>query len=265
MTPDVRLRPLPPGWATDLAVLELSGSRIEEHPDHLVVRTPDNPGYHWGHVVLVTDPGAVGDAQRWVSVFSTAFPAADWLALGLVRCPDDDRAYRALGLEVEIDEVLTTTTVPATAPRPEGCTVRQLAGGDWEACVARALGADDAGGDRRAYEAFVRRRAAARRALSGRGTAAFFGAVVDGRLVAELGIVRCGTTARYQSVSTDPGSRGRGLASHLLGVAGRWAADRGCRRWVIVTEPTNPAGRVYRRAGFAPDAGNVQVHRAPPR
>jgi GNAT superfamily N-acetyltransferase len=262
---DVRLRPLPPGWATDLAVLELSGSTVEQSPDHLVVRTPDNPGYHWGHVVFVTDPDAVGDAGRWTAVFRAAFPAADWLAVGLVRRPDDDRAWRALGLEVEVDEVLTTSTVPATPPRPEGCTVRRLEGQDWAASVTRALAGDEGAGDRAAYEAFVRRRSATRQDLVRSGAAAFFGAFVDGRLVSELGVVRCGSTARYQSVSTDPAHRRQGLAAHLLGVAGQWAAERGCRRWVIVTEATNPAGRVYRRAGFAPDVGNAQVYRGPAR
>ena len=264
MSAEVRLRPLPPGWATDVAVLELSGSAVEEHPDHLVVRTPDNPGHHWGHVVFVTDPDAVGDAERWVSVFGAAFPAADWLAVGLVRQPDDDVDWRERGLTVEVDDVLTTRTVPATAPRPEGCTVRQLDGDDWASSGARSLG-DPGTEEPQSYEAFVRRRAATRRRLSEQGTAAFFGAFLDGRLVSELGIVRCGSTARYQSVSTDVQHRGRGLASHLLGVAGHWAAERGCERWVIITETPNPAGRVYRRAGFAPDVGNVQVYRAPSR
>lgn len=254
---------LPPGWATDLAVLELSGSRIDEHADHLVVRTPDNPGYHWGHVVVVTDPAAVGDAGRWLAVFRAAFPVADWLAFGLVRPPADDAAWREHDLSVEVDEVLTTSTVPASAPRPAGCTVRPLAGADWAASVDRALAGDAGSGDRRSHEAFVRRRSATRQALSQSDAAAFFGAFVDGGLVSELGIVRCGTTARYQSVSTDEGHRGRGHASHLLGVAGQWAAERGCDRWVIVTEATNPAGRVYRRAGFAPDVGNAQVYRGP--
>jgi hypothetical protein len=57
----------------------------------------------------------------------------------------------------------------------------------------------------------------AQRALSERGTAAFFGAFADGVLVARLGIVRCGTIGRYQSVVTDAQHRRRGLASHRLG------------------------------------------------
>ena len=83
--------------------------------------------------------------------------------------------------------------------------------------------------------------------------------------IRDRGIVRCGSTARYQSVSTDDEHRRRGLVSHLLGVAAQWAADGGCDRWVIVTEATNPAGRVYRSLGFEPDTGNVQAYRKPPR
>ena len=33
----------------------------------------------------------------------------------------------------------------------------------------------------------------------------------------------------------------------------------------IVTEATNPAGRVYRSLGFEPDTGSVQAYRKPPR
>ena len=88
---------------------------------------------------------------------------------------------------------------------------------------------------------------------------------MDETLVASLGIVCCDTTARYQAVGTDPQHRRRGLATHLLGVAARWSADHGCDRWVIVTEATNPAGRVYRSVGFEQDIGNAQAYRRPPR
>jgi GNAT superfamily N-acetyltransferase len=80
-------------------------------------------------------------------------------------------------------------------------------------------------------------------------------------LAAYLGVVRCELTARYQNVSTDARHRRRGLASHLLGVAARWAAEHGCVRWVIVTDAGNPAGRVYRRVGFEPEAATVQAYR----
>lgn len=255
---------LPPGWATDLAVLTLTGSTVQDRGDHLVVRTPANPGYRWGNFVLVTDPGAVAEADRWVTAFGTHFPDADWLAIGLVRSPEDHGAWRAHGLAVEVDGVLTTSSPPREAPLPAGSTARRLHGDDWDRVLERALAENRRTGkeDPAAHQAYARRLVSARRELSERDQAAFFGAFVGGQLVADLGIVRCGADARYQSVSTDDAHRGRGLASHLLGVAARWAGERGCRRWVIVTEADNPAARVYRRAGFEPDVGSAQVYRA---
>jgi GNAT superfamily N-acetyltransferase len=258
---------LPPGWATDLAVLEHGGSVIEHRDDHLLVRTPENPNFHWGNCLLVTDRHGVDDAERWVDTFHRAFPAATWTAIGLTRMPDDQKAWTEQGLELSLDEVLSTRALPRQTPLPPDYSVRRLQGDDWEQSVALDLAENDRTGEYepRAHEQFVRTRVQSQRALCERDVAAFFGAFAADALVAELGIVRCATVARYQNVGTQEQHRRRGLAAHLLGVAARWAGDRGCDQWVIVTEAVNPAGRVYRAVGFEPDAASVQAYRRPPR
>jgi GNAT superfamily N-acetyltransferase len=255
-----------PGWQTDLEVLRLTGSSVEDRGDHLVVRTPDNPGFHWGSFLLVTDPASVDDADLWVGRFEATFPGTPWVAVGLVRLPDDQRSWNAHGLTVELDDVLSTRALPRRTPLPDGYRVRALAGDDWEQHVLVAVAENDRTRENPPdrFERFQRERMQVRRALTERGVAAFFGAFADGRLVADLGIVRCGTTARYQSVGTHAEHRRRGLAGHLLGVAASWAADHGCDRWVILTEATNPAGRLYRSLGFEPVTGNAQAYRKPP-
>jgi GNAT superfamily N-acetyltransferase len=261
------MRDLPPGWATDLAILEHCGSTVEDRGDHLIVRTPRNPDFHWGNCLFVTDEDPVGDAGRWVMTFQSAFPEATWVAIGLIRMPDDQDARVAQGLDLERDDVLTTRTVPRQTPRPKGYAVRRLSGQDWAQSVARSVAENCRTNeqDPQSFGRFAQEQVRARRALSERDIGASFGAFAGDVLIADLGVVRCGTTARYQSVGTDEEHRRRGLASHLLGVAARWAADRGCDRWVIVTEATNPAGRVYRSLGFEPDTGNAQAYRKPTR
>jgi GNAT superfamily N-acetyltransferase len=257
----------PPGWATDLAIREHSGSTVEDRGGHLLIRTPDNPDFYWGNCLFVTDESAVDDAGRWVKTFQSAFPKATWVAIGLIRMPDDQDAWVAQGLDLERDDVLTTRTVPRQTPLPEGYVVRRLGGEDWAQSVARSVAENDRTLEEEplSFERFATAQSQARRALSDRDRGATFGAFANDVLVADLGIVRCGTTARYQSVGTDEDHRRRGLASHLLGVAARWAADHGCDQWVIVTEATNPAGRVYRSVGFEPDIGNAQAFRKPRR
>ena len=169
------------------------------------------------------------------------------------------------GVELQVDEVLATETIPRQTGAGADYVIRGLVGEDWEQLVARemAVNEETTQYDAAAHERFARARARSQRALVERGVAQFVGAFFEGRLVAELGIVTCGATARYQNVGTAADHRGRGIASHLLGVAAVWASERGCTRWVIVTEATNPAGRVYRRAGFELVAPSVQAYRAP--
>ena len=258
---------MPLGWATDLAILELTGSTVEDRGDHRVVRTPGNPDYHWGNCLLVTDPAARNDAARWTSEFTRQFPGADWFAVGLPVMPDEPGNWTALGIELEQLDVLSTTTIPSAAPLADGYAVRRLADSDWDQVIHRDLADNLTSGDYdpSVHERFVRETVESRRRLCEADLAAWFGAFEDDVLLADLGIVRCGTVGRYQAVGTDARHRRRGLASHLLGVAAEWSARQGCEAWVIVTESTNDAGRVYRRAGFTLDDAEVNAYRRPPR
>jgi GNAT superfamily N-acetyltransferase len=254
------------GWATDVAVHELSGATVEDLGDHLVVRSPLAPTYHWGNCILVRDVDAADDPDRWLGVFLEAFPTADWIALGLRRMPADPTPWSAHGVELELIEVLAASGLPRLSPLPDGYEVRRLTGDDdWAQTVSLAADENARTGrhDPVRYEAFARERSERSWGLSDREdeVAAFFGAFAGGVLAAQLGIVRCDGSARYQNVLTGEGHRRRGLASHLVGVAARWAADRDCGRWVIVTETTNPALRVYRSVGFGPEGTNVQAYR----
>ena len=138
---------MPPGWQTDLAVLRHSGSTIEDRGDHLIVRSPHSPDFHWGNCVFVTDAATVNDAEGWVRTFHAAMPTATWVAIGLVRMPDDQEPWLTQGLDVELDDVLTTRTLPRQTPLPEGYTVRRLADGDWAQSVARTVAENKQSGD----------------------------------------------------------------------------------------------------------------------
>lgn len=254
---------LPLGWHTDLAVLRRTGSTIDERDDHLVVRTPENPYYHWGNFVLVTDASAADEASRWMEVFEREFPDAVHRSIGLVGAVADEAAWTDLGLAIEHDDVLATDTCPAPMPVPAGYLVKQIAdASEWEQSNGMRVAAfaeDDA---REAQ--FERKTTEARIAMSEEGGVAWFGAFHGDRLAAELGIVDCGEgVARYQAVVTNADHRRRGLAGHLLGVAAVWAQERGARTWVIVAELDSDAGRLYRSRGFAPADRGTRAYRKP--
>jgi GNAT superfamily N-acetyltransferase len=256
---------VPLGWHTDLAVLRLEGSDVEERRDHLVVRTPASPLYYWGNFVLVTDPARVDEPEHWLELFEKEHPEAAHRAIGLVARPQDEAAWTALDLELDHDDVLAATTCPEPTAVPQGYLVKQIADAiEWEQSTGLRI-EEFAQLDPREVE-HERNRTESRIAMSAHGHVAWFGAFDGDRLAAELGIVDCGDgVARYQSVVTAAEHRRRGLAGHLLGVAAQWAGERGAERWVIVADAESDASRLYRSRGFAPSDQGFRAQRKPPR
>ncbi len=252
-----------PGWKTDLDILALGGSEIEKFDDHIVVKTPTNPEYHWGNCVLVLDPASVDMSVRWVQRYRSVFAHNEWIAIGLPQMPSNVAAWKEQGIVLEQLDVLSTSSLPKSHSLPDGYTSRHFEEQDWETLTRREISTllAEGGYEPAATEAFAIESNASRQRWCSSGDAAWFGAYHEDELVASLGIVKCGTAARYQSVETDEAHRRKGLASHLLGLAASWSQKQGCESWVIVTEETNAAGRVYRRAGFLPDISEVNAYK----
>ncbi|MET1059401.1 MAG: GNAT family N-acetyltransferase [Nocardioides sp.] len=259
---------VPLSWRTDIAVLVGSGSSVDEHVDHLVVRTPDNPTYAWGNFVMVTDPAGVDEAARWEAVFRSSFPEAGHRAIGLPAAPTDPAAWEACGLEIEHEDVLVRDATLDRHPLPDGYVVRPLmTDADWEQSHALRL-ADLSEEERAASGRGDHERGAteARRRLADGGNAVFLGAFAGDELAADQGILDCGAgVARYQDVMTKAAHRRRGLTSHLLGEASAWAADRGVHTWVILADAGEAPSLLYQKLGFRPSEPSSQAYRPAPR
>jgi GNAT superfamily N-acetyltransferase len=244
----------------------LEGSEVTDHPGYVTIRTPANPEFWWGNFLLLP-AGAQGEAGRWLSLFSAEFPAAAHVALGLDITGGDDSdlaGLAAAGLDVQRDTVLTTRALREPPHPNRAASIRQLAGdGDWQQS-AKLQELCDAEDGFAASQAFTSARNRARRRLAEAGPGAWFGAFLDGELVAQLGVISGGDRiARYQDVGTHPAARRQGLAGTLVYRAGQYALDYlGARTLVIVADPSEDAIRVYRSAGFEDRESQVRAQRA---
>lgn len=249
-------RPGSLGFATDLALLRLQGSTVEEHADHLVVRTPANPTYHWGNFVILDRAPSRGSLARALEVFRMAHPGAAHVAIGFddARATVDADEATSLGVDLEHDVVLATHQI-AEPEQVAGIRVQRVSPADdaaWEALVdleVEAFGGQDPEGHR----VFARRRLAGHRSLVAAGHGAWCAAYTpEDQPVAGLGIFAVGEgRARYQDVVTRPGFRRRGIAGALVRYAGRHALHSlGASTLVIVADHQGPAIGLYRAAGF---------------
>ncbi len=256
------------GLRTDLMLRQLAGSQITDHGDHLVVRTPDNPTFYWGNFVAFPHPLRAGDAARWEALFTQYHPGARHRAYAIDEPSGevgDLGEVAALRVERDINTVLT-----AAAPLPRSQATAEVrpvqTDQDWRQVLDVRLSCEDGPPDP-GYADFLSRKTAEARWLSESGVGSWFGAVVDGRIVATLGIFSGGGgIARYQNVETDPAFRRRGLARALLWHAsGHAARELGAHTVVIVAVPNYHAIDLYRSAGFRDAEKQVQLQARPPK
>lgn len=240
------------GFRTDLTLLQYGGSLISDAATHLVVRTPHLPSFFWGSFLLLAAPPEAERVDHWVEVFRAEFPGASHVAFGIDR-PDqgDLTPLSDAGLTVESDVTLTASSIQrprqvVTAP----ITVRRLAGAaDWDQQVELSLAGEV---DPHVTRDFSTGRDRAYRRLVEAGHGRWWGAFLDGRLVASLGLMDTGDGLyRYQHVKTHPDHRNHGLAGTLIHRAGRHAFDDlHAERLVMVADPDYLAIRLYRSLGF---------------
>jgi ribosomal protein S18 acetylase RimI-like enzyme len=257
------------GFRTDLALLELGGSVVEDRDDYLVVRTPHNPTFWWGNFLLLPAPPPPEDTPQWLATFASAFPEARHLAFGFDGVDGtvgDLAGFAAAGLSVEASTVMTAQDVHPPDRPNEAATCRVLSSDDdWSQQIELRIACNDSDPDDAAHRTFATAHTNTMRALMAAGHGAWFGAFVDGRLLCSMGLFTTAPgVARFQFVETHPDARRQGLATTLVHYASTYGFDElRAHTLVMVADPEYSAIRIYRAVGFTGTQTQLQAERAP--
>jgi ribosomal protein S18 acetylase RimI-like enzyme len=252
-------------FRTDLALLTLGGSVVEDRGSHLAVRTPDNPAFHWGNFYLLARPPRADEVDDLVARYDAEFASSRHRAFGVDGTQDHGDALDPLvaaGPERDLGTVMTAMSAhPPPRPNNTADYRRLSTDEDWVERVAISCAVKAGEFPREEYLPFATAKAATERKLVEAGHGGWWGAFVDGRLVATMGLLRAGDgLARFQSVETHPDFRGRGLAGTLVHRVSRYGFDElGARTLVMVADPDYLAVRIYRSVGFADTEVQTQL------
>lgn len=246
------------GHRSDLIFARYDGV-VEDKGSYIVVRTPDNPTFWWGNYLIFERPPQTGDDEKWLEHFRREIgepPATQHIALtwdslngemGVVE------PFVKRGLEADIMSVLATETLrPPPRPNTEAEFRILKSDEDWQCSLElQMLARDEDLKNEAAYRAYRSRKMQRYRAMSEDGLGAWFGAFLDGELVADLGVYKDDSLGRFQNVATHPDYRRRGLCGTLVHYAGKMALeDWNLKTLVMVADPDYHAARIYESVGF---------------
>lgn len=242
---------------------------VRREDDHLIVRSPSNPGHWEGNMLAFDDAPARGDGERWEAAFDAAF--ADEPAIrhrtffwdrtdGAEGAAGEELQARGYRLERDVGLIATPAELTAHPKANREVQIRRLdpaPGADealWEGAIAVGLAnnAEDPSPDPD-FERFLRARQAERRAVFLAGRGAWYAALdpADGAVLGGCGVIATGPRGRFQAVDTAPAHRRRGIARRLVYEAARDAAGRfSLSRLVIVADAEYHARGIYESLGF---------------
>ncbi|MCF3649890.1 GNAT family N-acetyltransferase [Synoicihabitans lomoniglobus] len=246
------------GYHTDCIFHQQDGM-VEEREDHWVIRTPTNPTFWFGNLVLFKTAPLPGDFERWHQIHAAAFgQTLNHITLGWDEdAPGETDPFTAAGFEFNRDIVLAMSAYAGGVRIHPQLTIRPILNdADWLAVTALQVEVDR---DDFSYRAdngeFRTNQAASYRKLTARGRGHYWGAFDGDTLVGSMGLYfdAAGSVGRFQYVTTRASHRRQRVCTTLLDHVIRHAFATVKPDLLVINtgaEDTNPAKTVYQSIGF---------------
>jgi len=255
------------GLASDVMVLG-DRSHLEEKPDHFVLRSPDEPDFWFGNMIIQRTDQI--DPERQIETFQSEFPNAKHITIGWdipgMKGMERLKDFKSLGFKIDESDVLVLGPALVRHEAPDGITLRRLVTDeDWhKATELQGITGIEVEHNAEGYLSYIKTRMEACRRLTDEGLGAWFGAFAGEELVGDLGIYANSETARFQAVETRASYRRKGVCAALVTTGVEWAQSRYPHtKTIIVADQESAAGRVYRRCGFALHEQTFAVYKGP--
>lgn len=244
------------GYRTDLIFPHFDGL-ILDRGDYLVIRTPANPTFHWGNFLIFPGPPAEGDLERWKTLFTREIGPAEHFSFGWDTVAGElgeVAPFLAEGFDLQESVVLASGAVHRPAKYNDEVVVRPLTEDwEWEQALHNQVECRDAIYGLDGYLVFKRNQMLRYQAMTHAGLGHWFGAFLDGKLVADLGVYASGKLGRFQSVGTHPDYRRQGICGTLVHQASLYALDfMQLETLVMVADEHYHAAKIYKSVGFEP-------------
>lgn len=235
-------------------------SMIEDRGTYIAVKTPQNPNFYFGNLLIFPDAPRIGSLAEWQEIFRTEFADIpevkhftfmwDTSDEGIGHVEEFERAE----FKVEHSVVLTASKVHPPKKMNSEVSIRPITtDSEWHEVTESQIRSKSADYDEATYRPYKELQMARYRTMSEQGLGHWFGAFMNEVLVADLGIYSDGTLGRFQSVETHPDYQRQGICGRLVYESAQFAFDKmGITKLVMVADEHYHAAKIYESVGFIP-------------
>ena len=245
------------GYRTDL-IFRKFDANIIERDDYIVILSPSHPNYFWGNFLLFKVPPSQGCMAEWEKVFAHEIESQQEVhhrAFGWDIAENnlgEHREFLDAGYTIDQSVVQTTNAVHKPPKYNSEIEIRPLRDDEWMDSLEIQVLCKPDHFQEHIYRAFRKHRMSRYREMRDAGLGNWFGAFLDGTLVADLGIFKDDDVGRFQNVTTHPDFRRRGICSTIIYETSQYAFEQlGIETLVIVADVDYHAKEIYTSVGFS--------------
>jgi ribosomal protein S18 acetylase RimI-like enzyme len=255
------------GYKTDLFFRGFEGE-ILERDYYTVIRTPKNPTFRWGNFLLFKQAPTSADFETWQAAFKLEHPEASHIALGWddPENTGDVTTFTKAGFDFDQSIVMSAKAVHPPPKINSDCQIRAFKQSDWrgwadmECAVNDAMPEDQREGA--GYRMFLERKGEELERMSHADHGTFWGAFLENKLVASMGLYFLQGVGRFQWVGTHPEFRRQGLCSTLVHHVAKVGLEK-VETLVMVADPGYVAAGIYESLGFRKTEKQFQLEKFP--
>ncbi|MGZ3695269.1 MAG: GNAT family N-acetyltransferase [Bdellovibrionota bacterium] len=256
------------GRKTDLIFSRFQGEVFDRGP-FLVIRTPTNPSFHWGNLLVFAAPPTANSLTEWNALFKKELgdlPLKHTLFTWEGLAPEDSvlKQFTDEGFEFDEGVVLATKKVKAPPKVNSDIKIKVIeSDSEWAQAIELQVAARDPQYEEGYHRLFKERQFAQYKAMWQAGMGHWFGAFLGGKLVGDLGVFKSENLARYQNVSTHPDYRRLGICGTIVYETAKLTLqDPKIETLVMEADNHYHAARIYESVGFLPVEKNHSLYRA---
>jgi hypothetical protein len=234
---------------------------LKERVEYLVIETPGNPGYYWGNYLIFPNAPNPEDQERWESLFFKEFAHQPKVKHQAFTWDSPERGATFIGFEQEEASELVLTKLQQPKNYNKRIQVRALGSDqDWEDAIYNQMSTRSESFAYEPYFVFKKTQMQRYRKMAEAKQGNWYGAFLEGKLVADCGFYCFHEIGRFQSVGTHPDFRRQGICATLIYECVRQNPQ--AQESVIVAE-LGTADRVYRSVGFEGNQSLFQLTKRP--